>query len=145
MNITYNVASRDDLAQILGIELESFPAYNWTMGDFSRFIAKKAIYVAKEKKKVVGFIVFNDELDKFIHIENLAVHKGYRRIGIGTALVKAVLNLCSDVQAEVRETNLSAQLFFKKLGFTAFDIVKNHYDGSTEDCYVFTLYAGVLT
>ena len=42
---------------------------------------------------------------------------------------------------EVRESNLAAQLFFKKMGFKAVLVLRSHYDDTDEDAYVmrFTL------
>ena len=36
---------------------------------------------------------------------------------------------------EVRETNLSAQLFFANAGFRALSVLRNHYDDTLEDAY----------
>ena len=41
-----------------------------------------------------------------------------------------------EILLEVRETNLSAQLFFKEQGFRAVRVLRNHYDDTAEDAYV---------
>jgi ribosomal-protein-alanine N-acetyltransferase len=40
---------------------------------------------------------------------------------------------------EVRETNLSAQLFFRSLGFRATGVLRNFYEDSTEDAFMMQL------
>ncbi len=37
---------------------------------------------------------------------------------------------------EVRETNLAAQLFFRKQGFRAVSVLRDFYEDTTEDAYV---------
>ncbi len=36
----------------------------------------------------------------------------------------------------MRESNLQAQLFFKKMGFKAVLVIRSHYDDTEEDAYV---------
>jgi ribosomal-protein-alanine N-acetyltransferase len=36
----------------------------------------------------------------------------------------------------VRETNLSAQLFFRSLGFRAVSVLRDFYEDTTEDAYL---------
>jgi ribosomal-protein-alanine N-acetyltransferase len=40
----------------------------------------------------------------------------------------------------VRETNLPAQLFFKKVGFRATTVLRSYYEDSPEDAYVMQYY-----
>ena len=40
-----------------------------------------------------------------------------------------------EIVLEVRETNLSAQLFFANAGFRALSVLRNHYDDTLEDAY----------
>jgi ribosomal-protein-alanine N-acetyltransferase len=42
----------------------------------------------------------------------------------------------SRIQLEVRETNLSAQLFLKQLGFRATGVLRSFYEDSTEDAFL---------
>lgn len=143
MNITYLPGVKADINQILSIEVDAFPNNDNGHEFFLQYIKANSLYIAKDKLKIVGYIAFDEKSDKFISIDSVAVHHAYRRKGIGTQLVKFVVELCSDIKTHVRETNLEAQLFFKSLGFMVFDVIRGAYDTTTEDCYVFTLYAGV--
>ena len=42
----------------------------------------------------------------------------------------------TDITLEVRETNLSAQVFFRDGGFRATNVLRDFYDDSPEDAYV---------
>jgi ribosomal-protein-alanine N-acetyltransferase len=64
-----------------------------------------------------------------------------RRRGIGRALLRKLADKLTPtgrqrIQLEVRETNLSAQLFFKSLGFRAIAILRDFYEDSAEDAYL---------
>ena len=41
-----------------------------------------------------------------------------------------------EIGLEVRETNLTAQLFFHNQGFRAVRVLRNHYADSAEDAYI---------
>ncbi|RLT11063.1 MAG: ribosomal-protein-alanine N-acetyltransferase RimI, partial [Planctomycetota bacterium] len=41
-----------------------------------------------------------------------------------------------EIVLEVRESNLAAQLFFKKMGFKAVLVLRSHYDDTDEAAYV---------
>ena len=75
--------------------------------------------VAEHDDQIVGFMIY--ELHKTrLHVLNFAVARQYRRLGVGTQMLeKLVAKLShqrrSRILLEVRETNLAAQLFFRKL------------------------------
>jgi ribosomal-protein-alanine N-acetyltransferase len=88
----------------------------------------------------VGFMIY--ELHKTrLHLLNFAVSKEYRRQAVGTQmLAKLVAKLSSQrrtrILLEVRETNLAAQLFFRKAGFRAVSVLRDFYEDTTEDAYL---------
>jgi ribosomal-protein-alanine N-acetyltransferase len=43
------------------------------------------------------------------------------------------------IMLEVRETNLAAQLFFRRFGFRAIRVLRGFYDDSAEDAYLMQL------
>ncbi len=145
MVISYLPAEKIHIPQMLSISVEALPDSEDCEGTdfFLTYIRKNTAYVAVDGKKVVGYILFSDDKDKFIYLDSVAIHHAYRRKGIGTQLVRFVTNLCSDVKTFVRENNLTAQLFFKSCDFMVFETLHEMYESTSEDCYVFTLYAGV--
>ena len=72
---------------------------------------------------------------------NFAVNPEYRRKNVGNQMVNKLVNKLSHqrrnrILLEVRETNLSAQMFFAKAGFRAVSVLRDFYDDTTEDAYL---------
>ena len=115
---------RRDMPEVLQAEQDSFE-YPWTEEDFLRCLRQRNCIgmVAEQGEKVVGFMIY--ELHKAkLHILNFAVHPGYRRFGVGAQMVQKLISKLSShrrtrITLEVRETNLSAQLFFSRQNFKA--------------------------
>jgi len=89
---------------------------------------------------IVGFMVY--ELHKRrIHLLNLAVGLRYVRLGIGRLMVRTLIRKLSDqgrsqITTEVRESNLSAQLFLRDMGFRAESVLVQFYPDRDEDAYL---------
>ena len=132
---------RRDMADVLGIENESFE-FAWTEEDFLSCLRQRNCIgmVAEHDQEIVGFMIY--ELHKSrLNILNFAVSAGARRNQVGTQMVQKLIDKLSqqrrhEIVLEVRETNVSAQLFFKAHGFRAVNILRSHYDDTTEDAYV---------
>jgi [ribosomal protein S18]-alanine N-acetyltransferase len=90
--------------------------------------------------EVVGYMIY--ELHKSrLHLLSLAIDPGYRRRGIGRAMVQKLIDKLSfqrrnRLLLEIRETNLEGQLFFKEMGFRAISVLYQFYDQSHEDAYL---------
>ncbi len=117
---------------ILRIEKKAFPKspYNWfTFLYYARIYPDNfLVFVHEDKDKgkslIVGYIIFYPEG----HIVSIAVHPAYRRRGIGTELVEAVLNRTSGkVSVEVRTSNEVAKKFYRHLGFSLRTIIPEYY------------------
>ena len=85
--------------------------------------------VAEQGEKVVGFMIYELHKTK-LHILNFAVHPGWRRLGVGAQMVAKLISKLSShrrtrITLEVRETNLAAQLFFRKQGFKAVRVLRS--------------------
>jgi ribosomal-protein-alanine N-acetyltransferase len=132
---------RRDMAEVLEIENEGFE-FPWCEDDFIRCLRQRNCIgmVAEMNDRVVGFMIY--ELHKTrLHLLNFAVARQYRRQGVGDQmLAKLVAKLSSQrrtrILLEVRETNLAAQLFFRKLGFRAVSVLRDFYEDTTEDAYL---------
>ena len=96
--------------------------------------------VAERNEEVAGFMIY--ELHKTrIHILSFAVHPDFRRQNVGTAMVEKLVSKLAyqrrnRIVLEVRETNLPAQLFFRKLGFRATGVLKSFYEDTPEDAFL---------
>lgn len=132
---------RRDMPEVLRIESDAFE-FPWTEEDFIRCLRQRNCIgmVAEAGERVVGFMIY--ELHKNqLHILNFAVHREFRRQHVGTQMVEKLIgklsaNRRSRILLEVRETNLSAQVFFRNLGFRAVSVLRDFYDDTTEDAYV---------
>ncbi|MBS0265576.1 MAG: ribosomal protein S18-alanine N-acetyltransferase [Planctomycetes bacterium] len=132
---------RRDMPDVLKIENASFE-FNWTEEDFLSCLRQRNCIgmVAEHENRVVGFMIY--ELHKTrLHILNFAVSPEFRRLGVGAQMIEKLINKLSqqrrqEIVLEVRETNLSAQLFYQNQGFRATGVLRNHYADSAEDAYV---------
>jgi [ribosomal protein S18]-alanine N-acetyltransferase len=132
-----------DMPEVLGIEADSFE-FPWLEEDFIRCLRQQDSIgmVAEHDDAVKGFMIY--ELNKTrIQILNFAVAKDYTRRGIGTQMKDKLVGKLSEtgrtrITLEVRETNLPAQLFFRKNGFRAVSVLRNYYDSqdTPEDAYL---------
>ncbi|MEM6687841.1 MAG: ribosomal protein S18-alanine N-acetyltransferase [Planctomycetota bacterium] len=135
---------RRDMPAVLGIEQQAFE-FSWTEDDFIRCLRQRNCIgmVAEVDDEVVGFMIY--ELHKTrLHILNFAVSEANRRGGVGRAMVDKLLGKLTHerrnrIMLEVRETNLTAQLFFKSIGFRAVSVLRDFYEDSDEDAYLMQL------
>ncbi len=132
---------RRDMPEVLGIEGQSFE-FHWSEEDFIRCLRQRNCIgmVAEFEEQVVGFMIY--ELHKTrLHVLNFAVNPHFRRRAVGQAMMSKLVSKLSHqrrnrILLEVRETNLAAQLFFRKLGFRAVSVLRDFYDDTTEDAYL---------
>lgn len=132
---------RRDMPEVLEIEGASFE-FPWSEEDFIRCLRQRNCIgmVAEHNDRVVGFMIY--ELHKNqLHILNFAVRPELRRQGIGSQMAQKLVGKLSHqrrnkIMLEVRETNLSAQLFFRDTGFRAVSVLRDYYDDTTEDAYI---------
>ena len=100
-----------------------------------------ARYVVAELGGVVtgygGMWIILDEA----HITNVAVHPNYRGMGVGEAIMKALIRTASRLKVEgmtleVRVSNEIAQNLYKKLGFASVGVRKGYYTDNGEDALI---------
>lgn len=133
-----------DMREVLAIEEASFE-FAWDDDSFIRCLRQCNCIgmVAETGERVVGYMVY--ELHKSrLHILNFAVHAGFRRHGVGAAMIRKLASKLSAsvgrrnrIMLEVRETNLDAQLFFKAMGFRAISLLRDFYEDTDEDAILF--------
>jgi [ribosomal protein S18]-alanine N-acetyltransferase len=132
---------RRDMPEVLNIEKECFE-FPWLEEDFVNCLRQRNCIgmVAEHDDRVVGFMIY--ELHKTrIHVLNFVVAKDFQRRGVGSQmLAKLAAKLStqrrSRIVLEVRETNLSAQLFFRENGFRAISVLRSYYADTPEDAYI---------
>lgn len=132
---------RSDWNDVLDIERTCFEQ-PWTEEDFLVCLRQKNCIgmVAERDLRIVGFMVY--ELHKtYLVLLNFAVSPELHRQDIGTAMFNRLVDKLSQqnrscIELLVRETNLDAQLFFRKQGFRAVSVLRGHYDDTGEDAYL---------
>jgi len=90
---------------------------------------------AWDKDKIVGYIGIEKIADE-THIINMAVDPDYRKQGIGTKLIEAILNDKDVFFLEVRVSNVAAQRLYKKFSFDVVGTRKKYYQDNNEDAYI---------
>src|SRR5712692_8588681 len=132
---------RRDMPEVLQTEQESFE-FSWTEEDFLRCLRQRNCIgmVAEQGEKVIGFMIYELHKTK-LHILNFAVYPTCRRSGVGAQMVAKLITKLSShrrtrITLEVRETNLTAQLFFRAQGFRAVRVLRSYYEDSGEDAFL---------
>lgn len=140
MKVAYNLFKEDNIEGIYNISKDSF-SIPWSLqsikSELSNPLAKYIVSIDTNLNIVIGFIgvwIVADEAD----ITNIAVHKDYRRLGIGRELLKRLIQLCTDLSCnsitlEVRESNNKARNLYTSLGFIIDGIRKNYYEDNREN------------
>jgi ribosomal-protein-alanine N-acetyltransferase len=129
-----------DRAAVLAIESEVF-SNPWSQDDFIRCLRQRNCIgmVAEHDGRVVGYMIYELHQNR-LHILNFAVSQGLWRSGVGRQMLEKLVGQLhperrSRITLEVRETNLAAQLFFRRFGFRAIRVLRGFYDDSAEDAY----------
>ena len=132
---------RRDFAQVLAIEEMCFE-FPWTEQEFRQCLQQPNCLgmVAEHEGRIVGFIVYETPKNR-IFVTNIAVVPEFQRHGIARQMIqklvtKMIYQQRHKIAVEIRETNLSALLCFRALGFRAATILKNFYEHQSEDAYV---------
>ena len=132
---------RRDMAGVLEIEKLGFE-FSWSEEDFVRCLRQRNCIgmVCEYEERVVGFMIYELHKNR-IHVLNFAVHPDFSRRAVGRQMMDKLIGKLSSqrrnrIMLEVRETNLSAQLFFRSMGFRAISVLRDYYDDAIEDAYL---------
>ncbi len=130
----------EDCAAVAEIEAASF-SDPWTREGFEVALGRSDIvaYVYTQAKKLLAYVIL--QLDgPEVHIMNLAVHPDARRRGIAVECLRFAERFARRrgsvrIDLEVQESNLPAQLLYRKAGYRATRILRNYYPTTHEDGY----------
>lgn len=132
---------RRDMPEVLRTEQDSFE-FAWTEEDFLKCLRQRNCIgmVAEADEKVVGFMIYELHKSK-LHVLNFAVHPRHRRLEVGKQMIAKLIGKLSShrrtkITLAVRETNLTAQLFFRSLAFKATKVMRGFYEDSGEDAFL---------
>ncbi len=145
-NITIEYIKEEDIDAVLKIERSSFST-PWSREMFFCELTDHPfsyLYVAKNNKgRILGYICYWLVFDE-MNILNLAVDEEFRQKGLGSALLKFVLEDGADrgaqtVHLEVRHSNRAAIELYEKFGFRQAAVRKNYYENPEEDALLMAL------
>jgi len=133
----------DDLESIKNVLLENFDDF-WNYQVFKNELANpnSKYIVAKKNTEIVGFAGIWKAVD-VIHITNIVTKKNFRHQGIGTMMLKKLIELSkleqdiSSITLEVNSSNKSAQKLYEKFGFKIEGLRKKYYN-NIDDAIIMT-------
>jgi ribosomal-protein-alanine N-acetyltransferase len=135
------VLSEHDLDEIVAIEKAIFSS-PWTRPMYLRELENPDVsfLYALRVPQIAGFCSFWLVLDE-LHINNLAVRVEYQGQGIGTALLRHVLDVGAERGAtratlEVRRSNAPAIRLYERLGFEIAATRPSYYVNPPEDALI---------
>ncbi|MCS7254193.1 MAG: ribosomal protein S18-alanine N-acetyltransferase [Armatimonadota bacterium] len=143
--VTVELMQMSDLDEVMELEQLCF-TQPWTRGMFESDLRQSELtyyIVARLKSRVIGYAgmwVAGGEA----HITTIAVHPDFRRKGIGSRLMRTLLEEALRRGAkwavlEVRQSNKAAQQLYKKWGFKLAGIRRHYYSNPIEDALIFKL------
>src|SRR5215216_1471361 len=152
--ISIHRMSEHDLLEIVEIEEQSglsrwgWAAYYAELQGANRdlMLVARPLDATIGSAPIAGYIVARETAGE-LHINNFAVRSGYRRRGIGAALLEHVLQEARNRKAnaaflEVRSANHAAQALYEKSGFKAIARRADYYSEPREDAVVMSLVLG---
>ena len=129
--------------EIASLEKRCF-AVPWSEQSFRDEMNNKlAVYfVAKQDGRCIGYAGFWNVSGEG-GITNVAVLPEYRRAGVGSRLIKEMIDAAKSLNLdiltlEVRKSNISAQGLYKKYGFDIIGERKRYYSDNGEDAWIMT-------
>ena len=132
-----------DLDEAYKIEVDVNPS-PWMYETFlSSFEVGHKGLICKNDNQMIGFIIFSPIIPE-AHILSISVRNEMQSKGIGTLLLKSMLDQCKvmnykKIFLEVRVSNLKAINFYEKFGFSKDAIRNNYYTDNSEDALLMSL------
>lgn len=137
-------ARPEDIAPVAELEKKCF-SRPWSYQSFIFELESRDAWfsVAEDGGEIVGFAILHRFIDEG-ELFNIAVADAYRRMGVGAALLKNVIegavryNIIK-IFLEVRRSNDPARSLYAKHGFEVCGLRKNYYDDPKEDAILMEL------
>ncbi len=124
-----------DLETLCEIDQECFPAgVSYSRKELAAFIDQpnSKTWVAIEGESIVGFLVADRQPKRVGHITTIDVVEGWRRQGVGKALIEAAEDWARRqglrlIYLEMAEDNLTAQQFYRARGYEQAEKIEHYY------------------
>ncbi len=137
--IVRNVAP-DDIYKVIELEYQNFDyPYPPEIINFLYESYWDTFLVVEKDMDIIGFAI-GIEQKKEGHILVIAIRDGFKRMGIGTFLMKKLIDVyekkgINKLKLEVRTSNIAAISMYKKMGFKITNRLKRYYENG-EDGFV---------
>ena len=149
MDFTINkmqVSDLDLIANNLESDFDNFWNYNVFKSELENENSK--YIVAKQNDKIIGYAGIWIAID-IAHITNIVVKKDLRHLGIGSILVKKLIEMSKEcelkeITLEVNEQNKIAINLYEKFGFEIVGTRKKYYN-RTDDAFIMTKKLSIRT
>ena len=133
-----------DVNAVLEIEQASFCSEAWSYDSFITDIIseRRLCLVLENAGKILGYMVL-DILENEYDLLKIAIDIKHRKMGYATILMNYIkeysINTCIEkISLLVRQSNLSAQALYKKMGFTEIVIRKHAYPDGENGIFMCT-------
>ncbi|MGN1112097.1 MAG: ribosomal protein S18-alanine N-acetyltransferase [Acutalibacteraceae bacterium] len=143
-NLEFEKMNQSHISAIAEIERQCF-SKPWSENAIAAELDNESahFYVAKLNGEVVGYIGMHCAADE-CYIANVGVLKDYRRMGVGSALVKYASDKAKEmkmsfISLEVRPSNTAAVRIYERFGFERVGLRKDFYSEPKEDGAIMTL------
>lgn len=143
MNLEIYIMTISDLNLISDTLVDKFDDF-WTYNVFKSELENpnSTYIVAKSDDEIVGFAGIWKAYDD-VHITNIVTRKDFRNQGIGSQLLKELINLAKKTNfetltLEVNENNNSAIHLYEKFGFSTIGTRKKYYN-NTDNAVIMTM------
>ena len=143
MNLEIYIMTISDLNLISDTLVDKFDDF-WTYNVFKSELENpnSTYIVAKSDDEIVGFAGIWKAYDD-VHITNIVTRKDFRNQGIGSQLLKELINLAKKTNfetltLEVNENNNSAIYLYEKFGFSTIGTRKKYYN-NTDNAVIMTM------
>jgi len=134
----------DDLDSVMEIEHLSFP-HPWRLstfiGELGNYpISIPFVIIHRPNDRLMGYIILWF-IQKEVQISNFALHPDFRRMGVGEAVLRDILDKitkegAAEIFLEVRPSNTAACSLYEKLDFQILGVRKNYYQSPVEDALI---------
>lgn len=136
------LSAGDDLGEIAALQARAF-TNPWSVESLRWELANTDVarlYVVRQDQQLAGYCACWVILDE-LHINSLAIDPQYRRHGLASTLLRAVI--CDAVASgatkatlEVRRSNVAALALYGRLGFAVEAVRADYYQQPREDALI---------
>lgn len=141
-------ATPADILPMQLLERQAHGAAHWSEREYEALFAPEsprrvALIAENELHETYGFLIARCGVDGW-EIENVIVAAQHRRQGVGSQLLREILQIARQGGAtglllEVRESNAAARQLYEKFGFAEVGRRRNYYSEPPEDALLLSL------